>query len=187
MGFLLEEVADDGQQNVRSWKYGIQLSLSPAFLGHFLYVFWVQSKTLKFFGFTDYSPSASFLESKFDFLNLSILSLNNFLCCHVGSSYKVFFLSDFSTSVTITAPSLSALVIIFSFIWEVPLLLFVLLWTDWDLGFSFLIFNISFSHFVRNQLMQLCRSGYPQVSTFVCILFGRVNFLDLPLTLDCYP
>ena len=37
-------------------------------------------------GMTDFSPSASFLESKFYFLNLSIVSLINLLCCNVGSS-----------------------------------------------------------------------------------------------------
>ena len=99
------------------------------------------------FGLTGFSPSASFLE-RFSFLNLSIVPLTKLLCCTVGSScnilklrlshsWRLASLMYFSTSIITTAPPLSALVIIYPFFLQALPLLFVPLWIELVLGFSF--------------------------------------------------
>ena len=106
------------------------------------------------------SISQFFRKQIFFFKSVNCIS-NNLLCCSIGSSWNFLqlCLSDswwltslmyFSTSIITTVPPLSTLVII-SFLLQVLPFLFVPLWIDWVLDFSFFSFLLCLSHFVLNQ------------------------------------
>ena len=63
------------------------VSLLFVFLGCFIYAFWVTCETFSIDA--SYSKSVIYLESKFSYLKLSIVTLINFLFYKVGSSCNV--------------------------------------------------------------------------------------------------